>query len=91
MSTPAIISGQPVPPFYMSGTGVIEDARKQELQSFRAYVAGGRQTADNHVGQPHSTVPQELIIGDVKVQVIHAADRISKYAPFSSHANEAVV
>ena len=31
------------------------------------------------------------MIGDVKIQVIHAADRIRKYAPFSSHANEAVV
>ena len=37
------------------------------------------------------TVPQELMIGDVKIQVVHAADRIRKYAPFSSHANEAVV
>ena len=37
-----------------------------------------------------STVPQELTIGDVKVQVLHVADRIRKYAPFPSHANEAI-
>ena len=43
------------------------------------------------VRKTSSTVPQELIIGDVEIQVIHVADKIRKYAPFSSHANEAVV
>ena len=31
-----------------------------------------------------------MTIGDVKVQVLHVADRIRKYAPFPSHANEAI-
>ena len=64
----------------MAATGI------SKLRTFVAGVAKLRTT----VRKTSFTVPQELTIGDVKVQVLHAADRIRKYAPFSSHANEAV-
>ena len=88
--TPAIISGQPVSPFYMSGTGVIEDGINRNFKASVHLLRGVAKlrTTDRTTS---FTVPQELMIGDVKIQVIHAADRIRKYAPFSSHANEAVV
>ena len=88
--TPAIISGQPVSPFYMSGTGVIEDGINRNLKA-SVHLLRGVAKLRTTVRTTSFTVPQELMIGDVKIQVIHAADRIRKYAPFSSHANEAVV
>ena len=80
--------GQPVPPFYMSGTGVIYGDRHFRAS---AHLLRGVAKLRTTVRKTSFTVPQELMIGDVKIQVIHAADRIRKYAPFSSHANEAVV
>lgn len=88
--TPAIISGQPVSPFYMSGTGVIEDGINRNFKA-SVHLLRGVAKLRTTVRTTSFTVPQELMIGDVKIQVIHAADRIRKYAPFSSHANEAVV
>lgn len=88
--TPAIISGQPVSPFYMSGTGVIEDGINRNFKA-SVHLLRGVAKLWTTVRTTSFTVPQELMIGDVKIQVIHAADRIRKYAPFSSHANEAVV
>lgn len=88
--TPAIISGQPVSPFYMSGTGVIEDGINRNFKA-SVHLLRGVAKLRTAVRTTSFTVPQELMIGDVKIQVIHAADRIRKYAPFSSHANEAVV
>ena len=88
--TPAIISGQPVSPFYMSGTGVIEDDINRNFKA-SVHLLRGVAKLRTTVRTTSFTVPQELMIGDVKIQVIHAADRIRKYAPFSSHANEAVV
>ena len=87
---PAIISGQPVSPFYMSGTGVIEDGINRNFKA-SVHLLRGVAKLRTTVRTTSFTVPQELMIGDVKIQVIHAADRIRKYAPFSSHANEAVV
>lgn len=88
--TPVIISGQPVSPFYMSGTGVIEDGINRNFKA-SVHLLRGVAKLRTTVRTTSFTVPQELMIGDVKIQVIHAADRIRKYAPFSSHANEAVV
>ena len=88
--TPAIISGQPVSPFYMSGTGVIEDGINRNFKA-SVHLLRGVAKLRTTVRTTSFTVPQELMIGDVKIQGIHAADRIRKYAPFSSHANEAVV
>ena len=88
--TPAIISGQPVSPFYMSGTGVIEDGINRNFKA-SVHLLRGMAKLRTAVRKTSSTVPQELIIGDVEIQVIHVADKIRKYAPFSSHANEAVV
>ena len=88
--TPAIISGQPVSPFYMSGTGVIEDGINRNFKA-SVHLLRGVAKLRTTVRTTSFTVPQELMIGDVKIQVIHAADRIRNYAPFSSHANEAVV
>ena len=88
--TPAIISGQQVSPFYMSGTGVIEDGINRNFKA-SVHLLRGVAKLRTTVRTTSFTVPQELMIGDVKIQVIHAADRIRKYAPFSSHANEAVV
>ena len=88
--TPAIISGQPVSPFYMSGTGVIEDGINRNFKA-SVHLLRGVAKLRTTVRTTSFTVPQDLMIGDVKIQVIHAADRIRKYAPFSSHANEAVV
>ena len=88
--TPAIISGQPVSPFYVSGTGVIEDGINRNFKA-SVHLLRGVAKLRTTVRTTSFTVPQELMIGDVKIQVIHAADRIRKYAPFSSHANEAVV
>ena len=88
--TPAIISGQPVSPFYMSGTGVIEDGINRNFKA-SVHLLRGVAKLRTTVRTTSFTVPQELMIGDVKIQVVHAADRIRKYAPFSSHANEAVV
>lgn len=83
------IIGQPVPPFYMSGTGVIVE---RGYRNFRASAHLLREVAKlrTTIRKTSSTVPQELTIGDVKVQVLHVADRIRKYAPFPSHANEAI-
>ena len=88
--TPAIISGQPVSPFYMSGTGVIEDGINRNFKA-SVHLLRGVAKLRTTVRTTSFTVPQELMIGDVKVQVIHVADKIRKYAPFSSHANEAVI
>lgn len=88
--TPAIISGQPVSPFYMSGTGVIKEGISRNFKA-SAHLLRGVAKLRTTVRKTSSTVPRELIIGDVKVQVIHVADKIRKYAPFSSHANEAVI
>lgn len=88
--TPAIISGQPVSPSYMSGTGVIKEGISRNFKA-SAHLLRGVAKLRTTVRKTSSTVPQELIIGDVKVQVIHVADKIRKYAPFSSHANEAVI
>lgn len=88
--TPAIISGQPVSPFYMSGTGVIEDGINRNFKA-SVHLLRGVAKLRTTVRTTSFTVPQGLMIGDVKIQVVHAADRIRKYAPFSSHANEAVV
>ena len=88
--TPAIISGQPVSPFYMSGTGVIEDGINRNFKA-SVHLLRGVAKLRTAVRTTSFTVPQGLMIGDVKIQVVHAADRIRKYAPFSSHANEAVV
>ena len=88
--TPAIISGQPVSPIYMTGTGVIEDGINRNFKA-SVHLLRGVAKLRTTVRTTSFTVPQELMIGDVKIQVIHAADRIRKYAPFSSHANEAVV
>lgn len=88
--TPAIISGQPVSPFYMSGTGVIEDGINRNIKA-SVHLLRGVAKLRTTVRTTSFTVPQGLMIGDVKIQVIHAADRIRKYAPFSSHANAAVV
>lgn len=88
--TPAIISGQPVSPFYMSGTGVIEEGINRNFKA-SVHLLRGMAKLRTAVRKTSSTVPQELIIGDVEIQVIHVADKIRKYAPFSSHANEAVV
>ena len=87
--TPAIISGQPVSPFYMSGTGVIEEGINRNFKA-SVHLLRGMAKLRTAVRKTSSTVPQELIIGDVEIQVIHVADKIRKYAPFSSHANEAV-
>jgi len=82
------IIGQPVPPFYMSGTGVIVE---RGYRNFRASAHLLRGVAKLRTTiRKTSSVPQELTIGDVKVQVLHVADRIRKYAPFPSHANEAI-
>ncbi|EGN00798.1 hypothetical protein HMPREF1017_03632 [Bacteroides ovatus 3_8_47FAA] len=88
--TPAIISRQPVSLFYMSGTGVIKEGISRNFKA-SAHLLRGVAKLRTTVRKTSSTVPQELIIGDVKVQVIHVADKIRKYAPFSSHANEAVI
>ena len=88
--TPAIISGQPVSPFYMSGTGVIEDGINRNFKA-SVHLLRGVAKLRTAVRTTSFTVPEGLMIGDVKIQVVHAADRIRKYAPFSSHANEAVV
>ena len=88
--TPAIISGQPVSPFYMSGTGVIKEGISRNFKA-SAHLLRGVAKLRTTVRKTSSTVPRELIIGDVKVQVIHVADKIRKYAPFPSHANEAVI
>lgn len=88
--TPAIISGQPVSPFYMSGTGVIEDGINRNFKA-SVHLLRGVAKLRTTVRTTSFTVPQGLMIGDVKIQVVHAADKIRKYAPFSSHANEAVV
>ena len=87
--TPAIISGQPVSPFYMSGTGVIKEGISRNFKA-SAHLLRGVAKLRTTVRKTSSTVPQELTIGDVKVQVLHVADRIRKYAPFPSHANEAI-
>lgn len=79
--------GQPVPPFYMSGTGVIYGGRHFRAS---AHLLRGVAKLRTTVRKTSFTVPQELTIGDVKVQVLHVADRIRKYAPFPSHANEAI-
>ena len=79
--------GQPVPPFYMSGTGVIYGDRHFRAS---AHLLRGVAKLRTTVRKTSFTVPQELTIGDVKVQVLHVADRIRKYAPFPSHANEAI-
>ena len=84
------IIGQPVPPFYMSGTGVIKEGISRNFKA-SAHLLRGVAKLRTTVRKTSSTVPRELIIGDVKVQVIHVADKIRKYAPFPSHANEAVI
>ena len=81
------IIGQPVPPFYMSGTGMIYGGRHFRAS---AHLLRGVAKLRTTIRKTSSTVPQELTIGDVKVQVLHVADRIRKYAPFPSHANEAI-
>ena len=81
------IIGQPVLPFYMSGMGVIYGGRHFRAS---AHLLRGVAKLRTTVRKTSSTVPQELTIGDVKVQVLHVADRIRKYAPFPSHANEAI-
>ena len=83
------IIGQPVPPFYMSGTGVIVERGYRNFRA-SAHLLRGVAKLRTTVRKTSFTVPQELTIGDVKVQVLHVADRIRKYAPFPSHANEAI-
>ena len=83
------IIGQPVPPFYMSGTGVIVERGYRNFRA-SAHLLRGVAKLRTTIRKTSSTVPQELTIGDVKVQVLHVADRIRKYAPFPSHANEAI-
>ena len=83
------IIGQPVPPFYMSGTGVIVERGYRNFRA-SAHLLRGVSKLRTTIRKTSSTVPQELTIGDVKVQVLHVADRIRKYAPFPSHANEAI-
>ena len=83
------IIGQPVPPFYMSGTGVIVERGYRNFRASAHLLRGGAKLRTT-VRKTSFTVPQELTIGDVKVQVLHVADRIRKYAPFPSHANEAI-
>lgn len=83
------IIGQPVPPFYMSGTGVIVERGYRNFRA-SAHLLRGVAKLRTTIRKTSSTVPQELTIGDVKVQVPHVADRIRKYAPFPSHANEAI-
>lgn len=83
------IIGQPVPPFYMSGTGVIVERGYKNFRA-SAHLLRGVAKLRTTIRKTSSTVPQELTIGDVKVQVLHVADRIRKYAPFPSHANEAI-
>lgn len=84
------IIGQPVPPFYMSGTGVIVERGYRNFRASAHLLRGGVAKLRTTIRKTSSTVPQELTIGDVKVQVLHVADRIRKYAPFPSHANEAI-
>ena len=74
----------------MSGTGVIEDGINRNFKA-SVHLLRGVAKLRTTVRTTSFTVPQGLMIGDVKIQVVHAADRIRKYAPFSSHANEAVV
>ena len=83
------IIGQPVPPFYMSGTGVIVERGYRNFRA-SAHLLRGVAKLRTTIRKTSSTVPQDLTIGDVKVQVLHVADRIRKYAPFPSHANEAI-
>lgn len=83
------IIGQPVPPFYMSGTGVIVERGYRNFRA-SAHLLRGVAKLRTTIRKTSSTVPQGLTIGDVKVQVLHVADRIRKYAPFPSHANEAI-
>lgn len=83
------IIGQPVPPFYMLGTGVIVERGYRNFRA-SAHLLRGVAKLRTTIRKTSSTVPQELTIGDVKVQVLHVADRIRKYAPFPSHANEAI-
>ena len=83
------IIGQPVPPFYMSGTGVIVERGYRNFRASAHFLRGVAKLRTT-IRKTSSTVPQELTIGDVKVQVLHVADRIRKYAPFPSHANEAI-
>ena len=83
------IIGQPVPPFYMSGTGVIVERGYRNFRA-SAHLLRGVAKLRTTIRKTSSTVLQELTIGDVKVQVLHVADRIRKYAPFPSHANEAI-
>ena len=83
------IIGQPVPPFYMSGTGVIVERGYRNFRA-SAHLLRGVAKLRTTIRKTSSTVPQELTIGDVKVQVLHVADRIRKYAPCPSHANEAI-
>ena len=83
------IIGQPVPPFYMSSTGVIVERGYRNFRA-SAHLLRGVAKLRTTIRKTSSTVPQELTIGDVKVQVLHVADRIRKYAPFPSHANEAI-
>jgi hypothetical protein len=71
----------------MSGMGVIYGGRHFRAS---AHLLRGVAKLRTTVRKTSSTVPQELTIGDVKVQVLHVADRIRKYAPFPSHANEAI-
>lgn len=87
--TAAVISRQLVAPFYMSGTGVIENGVSRNFTA-SAHLLRGVAKLRTTVRKTSFTVPQNLIIGDVKVQVLHVADKIRKYAPFSSHANEAI-
>ena len=84
------IIGQPVPPFYMSGTGVIVERGYRNFRASAHLLRGGVAKLRTTIRKTSSTVPQELTIGDVEVQVLHVADRIRKYAPFPSHANEAI-
>ncbi len=85
---PKVISEQPVTPLYMSGFGFIEKNTERNF-STSLHLLRGVAKLRTAVRKTALSVPQqELKIGDVKVQVIHAVDKIRKYAPFNSHDSD---
>lgn len=85
---PKVISEQPVTPLYMSGFGFIEKSTEQNFKASLHLLRGVAKLRTTVRKIALSVPQQELEIGDVKVQVIHAVDKIRKYAPFYSHDSD---
>lgn len=83
---PQVITERPVGPFFMSGMGRIEKTTDYDFMA-SVHLLRGVAKLRTAVRTTSLSVPREdLKIGDVKVQVIHVADKIRRYAPFPSHA-----